>query len=534
MTNIRMPNGDVINGTNPIVIIGPNGVGKSRLGANIARQNNGQRIAALRQIALTNIPMQTIQQASDQARGAIQQALGETWRQSEELQYLMAEILEEHRRSAIDYRDSVIRHLKDGETPPHPPETRSDKIKKYWDKNFPGREVHIEHEPTVSRFINGNEIRYHTGSMSDGERTALYLIARIVSLKEPVVVVDEPETYFHPVLARQIWNELEALAPATRFIYITHDVPFALSRKNAQFVIARSDTTADILPLNTNIPNEIIQEVLGAASFAISASKIIFCEGEIGSCDHVVYSAWHDNSNTSVIPVGSCNNVVECVKVFRAGHATSNVEAYGYVDRDYWPESYFGTLTFVKPLHVHEIEGVFCHKEIFAAFAEYYRIPAKEIDEKYDRFLDSARNAFQALLLNKQILNRVRTRTNFELERLLNGVAPNADISDLREKYLNALDHSKWGFSPQNLYDEEVSRVCNALRGNVSEFLKIFPSKSFYSLVAKELGVTFDAMLRDFCAALKLTDEESLRDTRTKKLKDTILSSLSDHFWGRN
>lgn len=223
-----------IAGIDPIVIIGPNGVGKTRLGVLITRTNSGERVAALRNVEIPEIPMQRFDQASREVKNALQQVLNAHWRQSFELSFLMAEILAEDRESAVTYREE---REKNPEVRPHEKltNTRLRKIIRIWNRHFPGRTIQMGYQPTVRRTMkDGTIAEYSIAQMSEGERTAFYLAARVFSCESSVMVVDEPETFFHPLLARNLWSDLEAECPQIRFVYITHDIPFALSRKGAR------------------------------------------------------------------------------------------------------------------------------------------------------------------------------------------------------------------------------------------------------------------------------------------------------------
>jgi ABC-type cobalamin/Fe3+-siderophores transport system ATPase subunit len=222
-----------IGGTEPIVIIGPNGVGKTRLGVAIARANSGDRVAALRNIEIPEIPMQRFAQASQQVKDALNEVLNQHWRQSFELQHLMAEILAEDREGAVAYRKQRMENPSE-DVDNKFVNTRLAKIVKIWNRHFPGRQINIDYDPKVNRTRKDGAVdTYAISQMSEGERTALYLAARVVSSDKTMMVIDEPETFFHPLLARSLWNDLEAEAPHLRFVYITHDIPFALSRAGA-------------------------------------------------------------------------------------------------------------------------------------------------------------------------------------------------------------------------------------------------------------------------------------------------------------
>ena len=76
---------------------------------------------------------------------------------------------------------------------------------------------------------------YHGREMSDGERVALYLIATCLCVRtESLIIVDEPELHIHKALMSKLWTQIEEKCSDCSFIYITHDLDFAVSRHDAK------------------------------------------------------------------------------------------------------------------------------------------------------------------------------------------------------------------------------------------------------------------------------------------------------------
>ena len=99
--------------------------------------------------------------------------------------------------------------------------------------------------------------------------------------------------HFHSRLAIRFWSEMESLRPDVKFVYITHDLPFALSRNNARFVMVMPDQAPQLVDISNPLPRELVEVILAAASFSIYAKRIVFCEGdEEKSLDWKLYSAW--------------------------------------------------------------------------------------------------------------------------------------------------------------------------------------------------------------------------------------------------
>jgi ABC-type cobalamin/Fe3+-siderophores transport system ATPase subunit len=522
-----------VDGEDPIVIIGPNGVGKTRLGVTITQKNSGERVAALRNVEIPEIPLQRFAQASQQVKNALAEVLSQHWRQSFELQNLMSEILAEDRELAVKYRDEREKSsgLKLDEKLTN---TRLRRIVSVWNRHFPGRIINIDYEPKVRRIKkDGSVAEYSIAQMSEGERTALYLTARVVSCQSTMMVVDEPETFFHPLLARNLWNDLETEAPKIRFVYITHDIPFALSRKGARFAIARSEDAAELLPPTSSIPNDVIADVLGAASFAISASRLIFCEGTSDSLDIPILSAWHNCPKTAVVPVGGCNAVRECVSVFRGGQVTGGVDAFGYVDRDGWPDAQLAADPHVKAHAVSEIEGLFCLEPVFKALAKYNGSDETQANGQFNAFMAEARGAFKDITYNKEILARAKLRVETEQKAMLNPLKPDHNSATMRAAFASAQPPGGWPAYLTTVFSEEEARLSGSLGGNPLVFVRDFPAKSYVSTAAKHLGFVKEKMIEVFCKALRLTDEEAKSEQTLKVLRDAIVSTIEPYLWLR-
>lgn len=531
---VRIPGiPEAVGGTDPIVIIGPNGVGKTRLGVAITQTNSGERVAALRNVEIPEIPLQRFDQASQNVKNALIEVLRDHWRQSYELQNLMSEILAEDRELAVKYRDECERNpaVKPAESLTN---TRLRRIVRVWNRHFPGRTINIDYQPMVQRMkANGSVDEYSIARMSEGERTALYLIARIVSCKSIVMVVDEPETFFHPLLARNLWNDLEMEAPKVRFVYITHDIPFALSRKGAQFAIARSETTAELLPPTATIPADVISEVLGAASFSISASRLIFCEGTPDSLDAPILSAWHNCPKSAVVAVGSCESVRECVSVFREKKVTSGLDAYGYIDRDAWPDDYLIMDQYVKAHAVSEIEGLFCLEPVFKALAKYNGSDDDLAKSQYAEFIAEASGQFKGVRFNKEVLSRAKLHVEIEQKTLLNPLKPNPDLTWMRTAFMKAEPPGGWPAYLGKVFTEQETRLDASLKGASTDFIRDFPAKSYVDIAARHLKFVKEKMIETFCNALRLTDEEAKSEQKLKELRDAVVCALTPHLWPR-
>jgi len=154
--------------------------------------------------------------------------------------------------------------------------------------------------------------------MSDGERTVLYMAARVMTAEHRIILVDEPELHMHSRLSVKFWDEAERLRPDCRFVYVTHDLTFALSRRGATVLVARSSEKAEPVLVN-DVPASVAVEVLGAATLPFFARRIFLFEGELGrGFASEFFSAWFNDDETFAIPSGNRNSVCAAVVGLKA------------------------------------------------------------------------------------------------------------------------------------------------------------------------------------------------------------------------
>lgn len=169
-------------------------------------------------------------------------------------------------------------------------------------------------------------------------------------------------------------------------------------------------------------------------------------------------------------------------------------------------------------------------RECFLAIAKHIGIPQAEGEDKYHEFISSAKSKFSGLLLNKQVLERVKRKTELNIRGILNSVPPNQNSEQVKASYSSALDVSNWNFSPSDLFNEENEMVLRALAGGEDEFIKIFPGKTIHGLVAEMLGVSIDRIYNLISSSLNIPDETERQPPSSEALlplKSELISALS-------
>jgi hypothetical protein len=524
---IIFPDGTMLEGAAPLVLIGPNGAGKTRFGTNMVTKSGYDRIPALRSLNFdTSIPFQKREDAKRDADNQINQTRANPWQMVSELTHVLSELKAEDSQSAIEFRD----RFDGGDTAAKPEVTNLKKLGVLWRLIFPGRALDLStYDPKVkwdhpSRATG----QYNANQMSDGERSALYLITRILRANSGVVIVDEPEVHFHSLLARAFWDVVEAERPDCRFVYITHDLPFALSRGGARIGIVRTAKEVELVPEDAPIPPEIYESILGAASLSVVAKRIVFCEGKYDrSVDIHIYGAWFQSPDSVVVPVGNCNEVRQAVAVFKANPVIANAEAIGIVERDYWSDAYLATVA-ADGLHVlpaNEIEGLLCLRDVAAAVAQ--KLAAPDFATKYTEFENAVRRQFTGIRLHKQILERAKRDIDVRLMGLANAAHPDADPATTRRNFVGTIDLARAVPDIGAVFDEHSTIIHTALAGAAADFLKVLPGKDCLNILCQGLGVTKDTYLNLITSALNQPDTDGDPDLET--LRAALVAALAPH-----
>lgn len=294
---ISLPDGSTLNGSSVVVIVGPNGSGKSRL----ARQLTSPRhpieiVSASRSTRISpQLPVMSNLQARQQHDGQRNQARSNPWEQISDFDFVLAQLLSDDSDSARQYRAAA----KAGESTAAIPQTALEQVDEIWQEVFEGRTLSWKDWAASVKNESVPISEYSASQMSDGERSALYLAAKVMlTVTGSILVVDEPENHFHSSLAVRLWKSLQARRGDLRFVFVTHDLTFATAQSDAVFLIAGATSGLQVLPIELSLPDELKRDILGAASFSYYASRVAFCEGTFESYDYQLFNAWFSGRDT--------------------------------------------------------------------------------------------------------------------------------------------------------------------------------------------------------------------------------------------
>lgn len=516
-----------VDGNGPIVLLGANGSGKTRLAVQMANSGNAEFIPALRNIAVPDqIPNWTLQTATNELQNRTNQRRNTYWELVPDIDALFGKLWSSHAVEAMRVYDQVLQ----GAQPEDLPETVLTKTKELWRAVFPGRSIAFT--DFTARVTNAylGSTTYTAKHMSDGERTGLYLAGRVFDSNQPVVIVDEPETHFHSRLAVRFWDALESLSPSKRFVYVTHDLNFALSRREATIVLVRPNQPPEQIVPGASLPSDDVASILGAASFSVYASRLIFCEGrEEKSLDQELLRAWFNDRETALIPVGGCENVKRCTAAFQTKSVVSGFAASGIIDRDHWPDDMLSGLANVHVLPVHEIESLYVLKPVYSAIAIQAGHKAETIDALYANAFAGFKRQMSGALANKLICERFKARSLMLVERAFASTVDFSDRAGLRSTLIAEIPQTTAAAEPEKIWNEEERVVNEALASDdPAVFLRVLPGKPLVGPAAATLGLTKER----YCEILK-TGLGSSTDPTFQSLHATLETALASHLPSR-
>ena len=383
---------------NSVVLIGANGSGKTRMSVWIEFNNTKNcpvhRISAQKSL---NMPLKTktsdIQSSQDNFLYGTESHSGEeNWRKMnfrynnhpsvhllDDFSKLMAVLFtdafqqtwEEHEEN----RKSTIKIIKT---------IKLDKIKTVWENvitnkilNIKAGKIEASNKKSINEIFNGAE-------MSDGERAIFYFIGVTLCVPEnSVIIIDEPENHLHKAILIRLWNAIEAARPDCMFVYITHDLDFAVSRNNSQIIWVK------------DMPHQNVwdYELLSSDSFPIdelsleirgSRQDVLLIEGKEKSIDKRLYPLVFANYN--VIPVEGCDRVISFTKAFNQLNEMHYCKVRGIIDRDRRSDEEIGKLNLCGVFcpEVAEVESLFLLPAVIRMVAESLQRNPQEIEKILD------------------------------------------------------------------------------------------------------------------------------------------------------
>lgn len=318
-----------INNTSPtiledvgiLLLIGANGSGKSSFGKYLSDQypDIAEHISSIRALFVSN-------QSVNRNKNPLEQLFTPLLSDYEKL---MIQLQKEEFEAAVNYKEACKTN-----NSLLPPVTRIDRIQTIWEKMFPHNRLIRKSGFIELASTSKHGDSYNAERMSDGEKIVFYLIGAILCARpNALLIIDEPEIHLHSSIKSLLWDEIEAVRPDCTFVYLTHDIEFASSRRESKCLWIRSYDADEriwdyeVIQNNESFPEELYMEILG------NRKPVLFIEGtDSSSIDIRLYP--HIFPDYMVKPMGGCQKVIETTKAFGQLKDFHTLESKGIVDRD--------------------------------------------------------------------------------------------------------------------------------------------------------------------------------------------------------
>lgn len=475
-----------------VVIVGANGGGKTRLAVHIENtlKLNAHRISAHRALTLNpavpkiseSVAIRGLRTGYVRGEENVDHRIGQRWGSNmavsmlNDFDFLVQALFAD--QSNVSLRTHV--QVRAGDMSPADL-TKFEKLDAIWKRLLPHREL-IFSGDDIQVEVPGSNAPYKAADMSDGERAIFYLIGQTLAAAENTLLIfDEPELHIHRSIMSKLWDELEVARPDCAFLFITHDLEFAATRVAQKFVISDFNPTPQWtiknLPESTGFDEEIATLILG------SRRPILFVEGNQNSLDSAIFRCCYPD--WTVIPRGSCEQVIHSVVTMRRNSELTRVTCSGIVDADHYDASdiaYFNGLG-VAVLPVSEIENMVLLPEVSRAIALLDGYQGAELETCLDEL---RRDIFETLNSSEHIdavvTRHCRRRIDSALKKIdLSDATSISDIAVEYRKQTEALDIAA-------IAAQATTRIKDAVeQESLSLLLMNYDNKGLMALAAKHL-----------------------------------------------
>lgn len=335
-----------------------------------------------------------------------------------------------------------------------------------WNEIIPHRSLRFDIEKGSLTVTHHNHSQYSIQDLSDGEKAVLYYTAHVLLSKpDCYIIIDEPENHLNASIVSHLWDSLEATRSDCRFIYLTHNLDFATSRKHCVKLWNKSyrpPNEWEIIDINED---EFISEELLMTLFG-SRKSILFCEGEKGSLDYKLYSTIFQNYHIS--PVGGHLDVINHTKSFnKLSHIHGN-KSIGIIDGDFhlpnqiikWQDQN------IYCINTNEVENLLCDEMLITKAAESFYADESSITYAKNKLfekLDTEKTKQSLLKTTQDINTRLKENmlknhsTIYELEKEISNLATLIKPKEIYDKNLKKLEE----ISNNKDYSEGIKRYSN-------------------------------------------------------------------------
>lgn len=505
------------------VFIGANGAGKTRLGVYMENQlfamAEVHRVAAHRSLVLNpNVVPPNLDTAMNQLlyghkdeKRALKQSL--RWQRNpaiallSDFDFVLAALYAEEIDVAVRFRQACCHN-------PGTPaaKTKFDALRSIWQELLPHRELIVEGANIKTAPAGQAAQSYSASEMSDGERVIFYMLGQALLAKpNTILIIDEPELHINKSILAKLWDKIETQRKDCALIYLTHDVEFAASRHAAAKYVVRSyqkvpeQWEIEHVPEETDIPDDVVALIVG------SRQPVLFVEGDGGSLDMALYRRVYENF--TVIPVGSCEQVIHTVETFSTRKELHRVGCAGIIDADGRSPAESATLSAksIYTLPVSEVENLLLLPNVFIELAKALQFDDAGANAKLDSLttivLDKAK-----VEIDRICLDYTRRRIDIEAKKI--GLKSKT-ISELNAEFRSAAA----AIDPAAIHQEMQKILTSAIgAGDYEAILRHYDNKGLLAEAAKLLGYQKKSLEEFVGRSLRGKDHVKLLEALSSRL----------------
>ncbi|MEU4762626.1 AAA family ATPase [Actinosynnema sp. NPDC023794] len=400
--------------------------------------------------------------------------------------------------------------------PPDPLDPYTDLL----DRVFPGysfadQEAGIPTDLFIS-LPSGHVIAFN--ELSSGEKEVFLLLSFFIrhSVRNAVILIDEPELHLHPQLSRALVREVQRVSPGSQVWMATHnaeiidevgrDKVFYMSRSledGAISVSVESEHTSQVSSL---------RHLFGDTGYVGVGRTLVFSEGQATSADRKTFTRLFPDSGSSIkiVPVGGVESHLRVNSAILAllEDTFAWVQFYLVRDRDYLTEGMVEKYKSKSRGKIHvlsrcQIENYLLEFDIIAdVLADMYDIRQPSSYWR-DRFGALARqmSGEVASSLVAYRLNQIVAPQDFSLPKLNAGKPLVAEDGSFLEERLQTLkeyvhrrtagvsevisEQLKWS-KLESKIDSWLGEVAACFSGDADGWVTLFPGKDLLSRFVKE------------------------------------------------
>ena len=517
--------------TNSLVIVGANGAGKTRFSTALEKKYNlithTHRISAQKSLSM---PFEVSPKTKEKAEGEFlygyyyENNLNSSQRNKNanrwgnkpntfllnDYEKLMVLLHTEEYEEAIKYKDkSKFNNSLEA------PVTKLDRIQEIFEYVISHRKL-IKKAGTIETYPVGEESRkYNASEMSDGERIVFYLIGEVVCTREnSLIIIDEPENHLHKSITKKLWDKIEQARPDCTFVYLTHDIDFAVSRQNSIKIWMKSYDgnevwDYEVLSDESPLPEQLYLEVLG------SRKPILFIEGDLDSIDYKFYEQIFKDH--TVKPLGSCDKVFEATSSFNDLKDFHHIDSFGLIDRDRRTEEQINHIS-NNSIWVSKVAEV----ESFLLLEDVVKIIAQKMGKDKTEIF----NNVQERVINDFKNNLEREATQYTLhiiknnfEKKLNPRVNNfSELNDTLTEYWEEQDFQK-------IYDETKEKFEQIINSkDYNSVLKVYNNKGLINI--SKVAIECDLNNRNNAYLTQVLNVLKTNTDKSKKIRESVLAMI--------